>query len=68
MSDDEKELEEGEGTLNPDLLEEGLGDDVVADDELDPGDDDGDVPMSKLIEEEDEEGLLADGFDDEDKW
>jgi hypothetical protein len=67
MSDDEKELEEG-GELNPDLLEAGLDDDPVIDGD-DLTDDDVDVPISKLIDEEEEEGLIADSYDDDgDKW
>lgn len=65
MSDDEKELEESEGTLNPDLLEEGLGDDVVEvdDDELN---EDGDVSLEKMADDEDGEWAEGDKYDDVD--
>ncbi len=69
MSDDEKELEEGEGgVINPDLLEEGLGDEEVDLEERDDGfgddDGDGDVSLSKAADDEDAEGAESDKYDD----
>ncbi len=62
MSDEEEKVD---GELNPDLLEAGLEDEPVVDgDEV--LEDDGIVPLSKLIDEEEEEGAETDGFDDVD--
>ncbi len=59
MSDDEKEVD---GELNPDLLEAGLDDEPVDSDDV--PEDDGTVPLNKLIDEEEEEGAESDSFDD----
>ncbi len=60
MSDDEKEVD---GELNPDLLEAGLDDEPALDGD-DVAEDDGTVPLSKLIDDEEEEGAESDSFDD----
>ncbi len=64
MSDDEEKVD---GEINPDLLEAGLDDDAVIEEDVDL--EDGDVPIHKLSEDEEEDGLIADSYDDDqDKW
>jgi hypothetical protein len=64
MSDDEEKVD---GEINPDLLEAGLDDEPVLDGD-DLGEEDEFASLDDLADKEDEEGLVADGFDDEDKW
>lgn len=65
MSDDDKELEDREVSLNPDLLEDGLGEEEFADEEEDK--ERGIVSLEDEAEKEEEEGLLTDVYDDDEK-
>lgn len=65
MSDDEKELEDGEASLNPDLLEDGLGEEEFVDEEDDKEREV--VSLEYETEKEEEEGLLNDIYDDDGK-
>lgn len=60
MSDDEEKVD---GEINPDLLEAGFDDDTSLGE--DESLEDGDLSLEKAAEDEDEEGALADKFDDE---
>jgi hypothetical protein len=65
MSDDDKELEDREASLNPDLLEDGLGEEEFVDEEEDK--ERGIVSLENEADKEYEEGLLEDSYDDDEK-
>jgi hypothetical protein len=68
MSDDEKELEEGEGTLNPDIIDASLGDDDFEDDVEVEGRnrEDGDLSIDEVADDEDAAAGESDVYDDRD--